>query len=193
MSPEAWLPQPARYLAGLSLLLALGKCRPEPCMRPAARGQHPGGGEAPSPNPASPFCPWGRDGVEVGCPSCCWHGGGHPAAAPSPSKSVHPSCSRFPHAQGWFCRGRGAFLGFGWVAGGCSHPSVWCWVPVCRGSRGLCALRAARPRSQERVSAALGTDRSGRRDAAPPGSAARPGLELLLGCFGFRGWRGNGE
>lgn len=163
MSPEAWLPQPTRYLTGLSLLLALGKCRPEPCMRPAARGQHPAGGEAPSPNPASPFCPWGRDGVEVGCPSCCWQGGGHPAAAPSPAKSVHPSCSRFPHAQGWFCtpcRGRGAFLGFGWVSGGCGG-----LVAVPRFGAGcLCAGGAV-----------------GSVPCAPPGPAARSVCQQLWG------------
>lgn len=200
MSPEAWLPQPTRYLTGLSLLLALGKCRPEPCMRPAARGQRPAGGEAPSPNPASPFLPLGKGWGGGGMPKLLLAGWGAPRSGTIPGQiraslllQVPPRTGLVLHAlQGE--RGiSGFWLGVGGLWGACGRPSVWCWVPVCWGSRGLCALRAARPRSQERVSAALGPDRSGRRDAAPPGSAARPGLELLVGCFGFRGRRGNGE
>lgn len=96
-----------------------------------------------------------------------------------------------PPRTGLVLQGERGISGF-WLGGGGLWLSLGL-VPVCRGSRGLCALRAARPRSQERVSAALGPDRSGRRDAAPPGSAARPGLELLLGCCWAALALGDGE
>lgn len=127
-------------------------------------------------------------------------GGGHAAVAPSPYKAVHPAGWRFPQTQGCLHTLQGergssgfAWLGVGGLRGACGRPSVRCRVRAGRGNHGLCALRAARPRSHECVSAALGPYRSGRRDASPPRSAARPGLELLVGCFGFRGQRGNGE